>query len=195
MNLSELTYRFCFKQIDEDVLIRFLMTQRDELLLDGETAVQTVIDRLFDHGGILAAFTPQNEVVGLIGFFFGDPNHNFENKEMLFLYVAAISQRYRLSRLFFKGMMLVMRKGKEMRMTHFQMQANVHDPYVNKLYGRMGKPLFESKTLRGHPVMTYGGSIEELIGRYDRSQTQTAHATKPHFAQNNSRHTKFFAPV
>ncbi|MEM7334940.1 MAG: hypothetical protein AAF490_22880 [Chloroflexota bacterium] len=195
MNLSELTHRFCFRQIDEDAIMQFLMTQQEELLLDDKTAVQKVVDRLFDYGGILATFTPDGEIVAMLGFFFGDPSHHFEDKDTLFLYVAAIAKQYRLSRLFYQGMLFVMRKGRELGMINFRMQANIHDPYSNKLYSRMGKPLGESRTMRGHRVMTYGGVIQDLLARYERTQKRVEHSSKTQYAKNNVQHTLFLAPA
>lgn len=188
MTLKELTTRFCFKQIDDLAITRFLMTQREELMLDGLASAQKVTDLLFERGGVLASFDANNEVVGMLGFFFGDPNDGFADKETLFFYVAAIAKQYRLSRLFFTGMLMILKKGEEMGMARFKMQASIHDPYLNRLYGRMGQPQGESKTLRGHPVMTYSGTISALLARYDRTFHKTPAATT-----NNVSHGGFFA--
>lgn len=184
MDLSKLTYRYCFKQIDELAIRRFLMAQKEDLLLEGETAVQKIIDLLFEQGGVLAIFDPAGEIVAMMGFFFGDPQKEFKDKETLYMYVGAIAKPYRMTRLFYQGMLFVMQKGHEMGMTLFRMQANIHDPYINKLYGRMGRPLGESKTLRGHPVMTYGGSILELLGRYGRVAQKTQATRIEHINHN-----------
>lgn len=188
MNLSDLTYRFCFKQIDETAVTNFLMTQQQELLLENRAAAQKVTNLLFENGGILAGFDPQNEIVGMLGFFFGDPADGYTDKEILFFYVAAIAKPYRMSRLFYMGMLMIMNKGKEMKLDRFKMQANIHDPYINRLYGRMAQPLGQSKTLRGHPVMTYGGTISDLLARYDPHYQKTAARPTNHLS-----HARFFA--
>ncbi len=187
MKLNELTHRFCFRQIDERAIKTFLLAQKEDLMLDGEMAVQKVIDLLFEHGGILATFDSNKKIVALLGFFFGDPQQNFKNKDTMFLYVTAIAKPYRMTRLFFQGMLFTMMRGQEMGLGQFRMQANIHDPYVNKIYSRMGHALGEGKTLRGHHVITYGGSIAELLNKYGRNKYRTTATLK-----NNQSHTSFF---
>lgn len=194
MNVSELTYRFCFQQLDEYAIIDFLLANQEELHLDGKQSAKKVTDSLFEHGAVLASFDANNKMVAMLGFFIGDPNNNFADKETLFFYVAAIAREYRVTRLFFVGMKIILTKARYWGLTQFRMQAKFDDPYTNRLYGRMGKPLGLSHTLRGHQVMTYGGSIEELYQRYNRPKKQQMNKVKT-YEENDFAHQQFFTAV
>ena len=165
MQQSNIDYRLCFKQIDQDKLERFLMTQKDELFLPDRAAAKKIVDMVFENGGILGGFDSANRIQAMFGFFFGDPGDGFADKDVLFIYVGAISKSFRLSRTFLKGIASILKEGTRLKIDQFRMHASIHDPYLNRLYGKFSNPLGESQNIRGYPVMVYEGSVEDLFAK------------------------------
>ena len=172
MDKMALTYRVCFKQLDENQIAEFLYLQKDELLLPDRSAAVQVMDLLFEKGGVMGGFDRNGNMQAILGFLFGDPSEEFSDKETLFFYVAALAKPYRQTRAFYKGLMAVLYQGKGMGVDRFKMQAGLSNRYINRLYSKFGQPLGESTTLRGQPVMTYGGSLTHVISQLEaRSST------------------------
>lgn len=167
MNESNWTYRLCFKQLDNNQIVELLWNQREELFLDEKSAAAKIVDLLFEHGGAIGAFDPTGKLQGLIGFFFGDPTENYANKETLFIYVAAISKKYRHSLIFFKGLMAIAKQSKQLGIDNFKMQASLTDRHINRLYSKFAQPLGEDKNIRGYPVMSYGGSMDAVLAKFE----------------------------
>lgn len=162
MNRSIINFRLCFKQLDQENLEQFLMTHKDELYLPDRQSVQKIIDLVFEKGGVIAGFDEANQIQAMFGFFIGDPDEEFVHKDMFFIYVAAISKSFRLSRTFLKGLNSIIFEGKRLKIDRFRMQAAIHDRYLNRLYSKISTHIGQSKTLRGHLVNVYGGTVNDL---------------------------------
>lgn len=165
MSKPKIKFRLCFKQLDSMALEQFLFTQREELFLPDRLAVKKVVDLVFDKGGFVAGFDSNNQVQAMFGFFFGDPSEGFENKDLMFIYVAAISKAFRLSRTFLQGITSIMQEGIRLKIDQFRMQASINDRYLNRLYSKFSNPIGQSKTLRGYPVIVYQGNIDDVFSK------------------------------
>lgn len=168
MSKLNLKHRVCFKQLDETQITNFLFEQKEELLLPDCDAVKQVTDLLFDKGGVMGGFDQNGQMQAMLGFLFGDPKEAFANKNILFFYVAALAKPYRHTREFYQGLLAVLNECRGMGLDQYRMQAGLTNRYINRLYNKFGTPLGESKTLRGQPVMTYGGSLEATLKRFQR---------------------------
>ena len=175
MSKLKLNHRVCFRQIDEDQITNILYQQKDELLLPDMAAVQQVSDLLFEKGGVMGGFDQNGQMQAILGFLFGDPNEAFTNKNLIFFYVAAIAKPYRKAGVFYKGLLAVLSECKGMGVDRYRMQGGLSNRYINRLYNKFGTPLGESKTLRGQPVMTYGGSLNETLSQFQRRNRFTVH--------------------
>lgn len=177
MSHAPLIFRPCYRQIDAKAAVDFLFAHKDELALPDKTAVSHIINLLFDKGGILGAFDQQQQMQGMLGFFFGEPEENYSNKETLFIYVTAIAKPYRLTRLFRDGLTYSLRQFQQMGMCEIRMQARTPDRYTNKLYGRFAHPLGHDTTLRGYPVITYGNTIANTLAVLEQPRPTTLRHT------------------
>lgn len=166
MDTLALNYRVCFRQLDENQITNFLFNQKEELLLPDKASVKQVANLLFAHGGVIGGFDPKGQMQAMIGFLFGDPQEAYANKDILFFYVLAIAKPYRQTRVFYKSTLAAFYECQGMGIDQFRMQAGLNNRYINKLYSKLARPLGESKTLRGQPVMTYGGSFSEVLARF-----------------------------
>lgn len=175
MGKFTLTYRVCFRQCDEQEISNFLYTQKDELLLPDLKAANQVVELLFDKGGVIGGYGPDGKMQAMIGFLFGDPADGFMDKDLLFFYVLALAKPYRQARVFFKSMVTAFYEFQGLGLDQFRMQAGLTNRYINKLYSKIGSPIGESKTLRGQPVMTYAGSMDAVLSRYQARNPSIAH--------------------
>ncbi len=199
MTRSALKYRFCYPQIDRHHVVDFLGTQKAELYLQDESAVHQVADLVFENGGVFAGFDPAKRLQSMLGFFFGDPADEFSDKQLAFLYVAAISPNFRLTRAFHVGLKQVLGQFQEMGLESIRMQAKTTDKYANKLYGRFARPIGEGFSLRGQPVITYGGSIEEALAYFEPKKREPSISEFRHvpitLSARNAKHEAGLMPV
>ena len=157
-------FNFCVPETDREVVIDFFVAVKDDLHLPDRKTVANLTDLVFAHGGVFGVYH-ENKMVGALGYFFGDPAHNFMNKEILFLYVAAILPDYRGTHMFSTGLSYFLRcmQTQPAPVTQIRLQAEATNPFTNKLYGRFATPLGPGKSLRGNDVITYGATLEEAL--------------------------------
>ncbi len=180
-----LNFRFCRQQDDEQAVVDFLFSVKEDLALADRTAAAKVVSLAFDRGGIFAGYD-QGGIKAMLGYFLGEPDRDFANKEVIFMYVAAIARPYRLTRAFHKGLTQALRDFQAMGCRGIRLQARKADPYTNKLYGRFAQLIAEGKSPRGDAVMTYGGRIEDALyylerGRRKRPFAAAMNPTPHHF--------------
>jgi hypothetical protein len=166
--MSNYTYRLCRPDEKEAVTDVFFATQEALCLPDRATAAK-ITERLFARGHLLGGYH-NSRLVGVLGYFLGDPQDDFASSDVLYLYVGAILPEYQLTRLFYHGLLFILNFYQGTAVTQLRLQAEKANPYTNKLYGRFAQPLAEGKSPRGVPVITYGGSIEEAIAYLSRGK-------------------------
>ena len=164
--MNNFIYRTC-QPNEHEAVTDLYFANRKELCLPDRTAAGKVTELLFAKGQVTGGFFT-NKLVGALGYFIGEPQHGFANKDVLYLYVGAILPGYRLTRLFHNGLLFTLEGYKGTAVTQIRLQAEKANPYTNKLYGRFAQPIAEEKSPRGVPVITYGGSIEEAIAYLSR---------------------------
>ncbi len=178
--MNNFTYRIC--QPDEkEAVTDVFYANREALCLPDRTAAEKVTTLLFTKGQVLGGYHG-DRLVGALGYFLGEPQHDFANNEVLFLYVGAILPAYQLTRLFYHGLLYILQLYQGTAVTQLKLQADAANPYTNKLYGRFAQPIAKEKSPRGVPVITYGGSIENAITYLSRGKrARPAPATPQQF--------------
>ena len=186
----------CYPQIDRTVVGDFLTSIKRDLLLPDRDAAYKVVDTAFEKGGIFAGYDSAQKIQCMTGFFFGDPAEDFKNKETAFVYVAAISSEFRLTRTFYVGMHFVFKQFEEIGLTRLRLQAAVDDRYNNRLYSRFVKPVGVGRTLRGHRVMNYEGSVADALA-YFRPKSRPSNLDHPPsaYALNQTEHALGLTPI
>ena len=179
--MSSCTYKLCTRA-DETTLVDFLMSVKHELYLPDREAIEQMMAIIFRQGGVVGAFC-SGKLVGMMGFFYGEPGQSYRNKDVVFLYVAAIDPVFRLSRVFHQGLRFALREFEKMGKREIRLQAEAANPYTNKLYGRFASFIYASKSLRGVPVNTYGGPIDTALNRLDLRRRHITALQKQVFAQ------------
>jgi hypothetical protein len=174
--MSPYTFKVCDQRKDLEEIVDFLFDIREELYLPDRQVCQEIVDLCFAHGGVIAGYDG-SQVVAMLGYFYGEPQCNYVNKETAFMYVAGIRKPYRLTLVFYKGLIFSLQQFQGTGVKAIKLQAEAANPYTNKLYGRFARPIAKSKSLRGKEVVTYGGSIEDALaylGRGKRPLPQSA---------------------
>jgi hypothetical protein len=171
--MSNFTYRICKPDEQETVTDVFYANRETLCLPDWETA-EKVTTLLFAKGQVLGGYHAE-KLIGALGYFLGEPQHDFSNNEVLFLYVGAILPTYQLTRLFHQGLLFTLQMYQGTAVTHLKLQADAANPYTNKLYGRFAQPIAKGKSPRGVPVITYGGSIEDAVAYLTRRKRKPVH--------------------
>lgn len=190
--MTRFHYKLCNPLTDKKMMTDYLYTQRGELYLPDYKSVQNVIELCFAHGGVIACYA-EDRLGGMGGFFLGEPSQNFANKKTAFIYVATISEPYRLTRMFRKGLVFMLHQFQEMNVQAIRMQAEDTNLYTQKLYGRFAQPIAKGKSLRGKNVITFGSTVEEALvylqrGRRAQHNVQLAVANLPAQAEGSQPH-------
>lgn len=171
------TYWFkeCDPQQDGRAVTDLLFSVKDELRLPDRTAADRITTLCFENGGVIGAYAAQ-ELVGICGYFYGDPARDFENKEIAFLYVGAIVDAHRRTGIFARGLLFGLKVMAGDGAQAIRLQAEAGNPVTNRLYARFAERLGEGRSLRGLPVITYGSAIDSAIAYLERGQRPTPHA-------------------
>ena len=176
--MSNYTYRILTQRDDEERITDLLLAVKDELLLPDREAAQRVTNLLFEKGGVVGGYHG-TQLGGILGYFWGDPNEDFTDKRVVFFYVGAILDPYRLTRMFHNGLSFTLKELQTAGAREIRLQAEAANPYTNKLYGRFARPVAEGKSLRGVPVITYVASLTDALNYLCRGRRSDKTATSP----------------
>jgi len=167
--MSLYTFKVCNQIEDQEEIVDFLFDIREELYLPDRPVCQGIVDLCFAHGGVIAGYDG-SRLVAMLGYFYGEPQCDYINKETAFMYVAGIREPYRLTRVFYKGLIFSLQQFQKAGARAIKLQAEAANPYTNKLYGHFARPIARSKSLRGKDVITYSGSIEDALAYLRRGK-------------------------
>lgn len=176
--MSNYTFRILNQRDDEEAITNLLLAVKDDLLLPDREAAQRVTNLLFEKGGVLGGYHGA-QLVSVLGYFWGDPNEDFADKRVAFLYVGAILAPYRLTRMFHQGLSYALKELQTAGAREIRLQAEAANPYTNKLYRRFARPVAEGKSLRGVPVITYVVPIAAALDYLSRGRRSDKTATSP----------------
>ena len=170
--MSPYTFKVCNQMEDQEEIVDFLFDIREELYLPDRKVCREIVQLCFAHGGVIAAYDG-SLLVAMLGYFYGEPQCDYVNNDTAFMYVAGIREPYRLTRVFYKGLIFSLQQFQKAGARAIKLQAEAANPYTNKLYGRFARPIAKSKSLRGKEVITYSGSIEEALGYMQRGKRRS----------------------
>jgi len=175
--MSNFTYRLC--RLDENEAVTdVFFANAEALCLPDRSAAAKITDLIFARGQVIGGYH-NNKLVGVLGYFLGEPKHDFTNIDVLYLYVGAILPEYQLTRLFYHGLLFILQMYQGTAVTQLKLQADATNPYTNKLYGRFAQPIARGKSPRGVPVITYGSSIEDAMAYLSRGKRTRPAPTTP----------------
>lgn len=168
--MAYVTFRTCSKS-DEAAIIDFLWSVKEDLWLSEKSAAAKITKLLFERGGALASYDG-NELIAILGYFIGEPSHNYTNKEVGFIYVTALAKPYRLSRVMWNGLGFMIRHLEKIGVKEIRCHAREQDRYTNRLYSHFAKRLGNDVSLRGDPTILYGNTIEGVLAYLDKGRAR-----------------------
>ena len=175
--MSNFTYRLC-KPEEKEAVTDVFYANHEALCLPDRAAAAKISELLFAKGYVLGGYH-NGTLVAALGYFLGEPERNFANSEVLYLYVGAILPAYQLTRLFYHGLLFILQQYLGTAVTQLRLQAEANNPYTNKLYGRFAQPIAKEKSPRGVPVITYSASIEGAIAYLSRGKRPSPQRQTP----------------
>lgn len=183
-NRTNITYRPC-QPTDAQAISDFLLTIGDELTIRDECEAAEMIALLFAKGGMLGAYR-EEQLIGVLGYFFGEPACNYANREIGFIYLAALAKPYRLSRVFQNGLFYTFPFLRELGVREVRFHAREHDRYLNRLYARIAQPLRKEVNRRGYPCILYrkvlqAPAVMMMAGRTNAVTSPAATAANPSY--------------
>jgi hypothetical protein len=167
--MSSYSYKFCVQTEDQEAIIDLLFSIREELCLPDRQSCRKITELCFAHGGVFGAYDG-TLLVGMMGFFYGEPNCDYANKDVVFMYVAGILPEYRLSRVFLIGLRQVLLAFQAEGVQGIKLQAAANNPYTNRLYGRFAQHIGNGRSLRGYETVTFGSSIHDALNRLQKGR-------------------------
>ena len=165
--MKQITCRDCTREIDLPAVVDMLFAIKEDLCIPDRASAHRIVDLCFSQGGVIGVYDDQL-LCGMTGYFCGEPELEFANKEIAFLYVAGILPSHRLSRVFHTGLVFALKAFQENGCAEIRLQARASDPYTNGLYARFARRLGESRSIRGDKVITYGGTVKEALNHLMR---------------------------
>jgi hypothetical protein len=183
--MTHYTFKSCAQAEDQEEIIDLSYTLKDELYLPDRAVCQQITELCFQKGGVVGV-NDGSQLIAMMGYFYGEPDCDYVNKDTTFLYVAGIRQAYRLTPIFHRGLIYSLQQFQNAGAVAIRLQAEAANPYTNRLYGRFARPLTRSRSLRGKEVVTYGGSIADALAYLRRRQRSSIQTPVPHknFANN-----------
>jgi GNAT superfamily N-acetyltransferase len=163
------TIRTCSKEEDQQAIIDFLYTMKEEFLLPDRTAVEEIVNIMFEKGGIVGLYK-DDCLVGFLGYFLGDPADDYADKAVGFLYIIGVSKPYRLTRVGHDLFHYTVRKFERMGLREIRLQAQESNPYTNRLYARFANPVGRSVTRRGARAVSYSSPIDDVLAYWDQPE-------------------------
>ena len=160
--MSNYTFKSCVQNDDQEEIIDLLYELKDELYLPDRAVCQQITELCFANGGVIGGYDG-DFLCAMMGYFYGTPECDYVNSEVVFMYVAGIRKPYRMTRVFLNGLIFSLQQFQKAGAVAIRLQAEARNPYTNKLYSRFACPTGRSKSLRGKVVITYSGSIKDAL--------------------------------
>ncbi|MEM7132526.1 MAG: hypothetical protein AAF702_39855 [Chloroflexota bacterium] len=169
--MSQYQFRLCTPD-DAAAVQNFLWSLKDDLFFTERETVEEITQTLFQEGGILVG-TQYDEMVALLGYVYGNPAKDYQNKDVGFLYVVGLAESVRRTRIMLEGLHFVVRTFLARGTKTFRFHALETDKNINRMYSLLARPIGKERNRRGYPCNLYEATIEELAVALSRMNQDT----------------------
>ena len=142
-----------------DEVWRFLLLHEREF---GPPPAEYIQKVLVDHGGVLAA-RQDNELVGVLGYTYGEPSAAFVNKDIFYIYYLLIANAHRNSvqgiKSLLRALISILYSAHALEI---RFKAIASNQRANRFYGRIGKRLYEESNDAGEVCNLYATTLDNL---------------------------------
>jgi hypothetical protein len=160
---SQVDFRVCTPE-DEPNIRAFLWSLKDDFRFTERSTIDEITRLLFEKGGVIGGYRGA-EMVGMFGYFLGEPIHNYTNQDVGFIYIAGLANHVRRTGAFRSGAKVLSKTLKSLGVRELRCHAAEQDVYTNQLYARLGKPIAKEKNRRGDTCILYANSIKAVLTR------------------------------
>lgn len=168
-------FQICTEK-DQPKIIRFLESVKADFDNFDRQAVTEMTQLLYQHGGIIGGYK-QQEMIGMLGYFLGEPSRNYRNKEVGFVYITALAQKVRRTGVARQGLWFTMQTMQGIGIERVRFHARKTDPYTNGLYSHFARCIGEEQNRRGYTCNLYEASVSEVLA--DQAARQRIRAKQP----------------
>lgn len=139
-----MSYRYkmvvCRNDDDYESFARFFMENRTAFYrpYDVKGAV-SIIEQSIKYGNIILFYNKLNEPVGLIIYYIGTPQNNYEDKHVAYISFILIRKDYHGTRVFLDGMKAIVEALKPAGVEDIRFGADSDNRYLRILYGKLAK--------------------------------------------------------
>lgn len=159
--MSKITFKNCFPA-ESATITDFLWSLRDDFRFSTRDSVAEITDLLFEKGGVIGGYR-DDEMVGMFGYFFGEPGRDYANKDTGFVYIAGLAKAVRRAGVFPNAVRFLAETMAQLGIRELRCHAAENDAYTNRLYGRLGQPIGTEKNRRGDTCILYANNVDTLL--------------------------------
>ena len=159
--MSKVTFKNC-SPAESTTITDFLWSMRDDFRFSKFSNVTAITDLLFEKGGVIGGYC-DGEMVGMFGYFFGEPSRDYANKYTGFIYIAGLAKAVRRAGIFPNAVRFLAQTMAQLGVHELRCHAAEDDAYTNRLYSRLGQPIGTEKNRRGDTCILYANRVDTLL--------------------------------
>jgi hypothetical protein len=161
--MTQLKFRPCTAS-DSQQISDFLYSIGSELDISERTVSAEMTALLFANGGIIGGYD-NDQLAAVVGYFHGDPSRDFADKQIGFIYVAALAKPYRGTSAFSDGLTFTMHLFKAQGLREVRLHALETNARLNAIYSQFARPLRRETNRRGYTCVLYGNRVDSILAR------------------------------
>ena len=170
--VTPIRFRTCDINDHADV-IDFLYSIRDELYFSEYAVAAEIADLLYERGGVIGGYH-NGQLVGLVGYFYGQEADSYTDKQTALIYVAGLAKPYRSSGIFAVGLRFLTEALYTIGVQHLRLHVVETDKRLNAIYSTFATPLRTERNRRGLCCVLYGNTVEAVLAHLQQRRVRSA---------------------
>lgn len=124
--------------------------------------VENTLQHIARKGGVLVC-REQHQIVGLMCYTLGEPAKDYQNKEVLYIFLVVVDPAFRHKLSMSKGLLQVLRLLLENGpFNELRFKARENDVSLNRLYQKIARILYQEDNVKGVPCHVYATDLPTL---------------------------------
>jgi hypothetical protein len=151
-----LSYLKCVSDDDFAKASLFMLAHKRDLHASYSTLeMVTLIYSYVTQGNLICAKDADNRVIGILAYYFGTPEQEFQDKDIALVDMAIADRGYRGSRLFVQGLQYMVNEIIEVHpeVQELRLAALAENDYLRRLYAKFTSTRFERDGTHGKEVV------------------------------------------
>ena len=165
--MNNITYRVNNRE-EAEAIGDFFWSLRDEFHFSERETVDEITGLLFEHGGVISGYGVDGNIVGAVGYFFGEPSKDYANKDVGFIYLAGLDRSVRHSDAFGQGWRYLVEAMDGYGVHELRWHVREDDAANIALYDQLGQHICPEVNRRGYSCNLYGTTVAEAQAEIER---------------------------